>query len=177
MGKQYGFLIDSERCVDCRACVTACKASHNVELGVSYRRIETTWKGKFPEVTFTSLSMACNHCEEAACVKVCPAHAITKRSEDGIVVVDHAKCIGCGACGKACPYHAPQYGKDKKMQKCDLCVDRVSEGKKPVCVVTCSASALTFGTLEELPALAGKKKIARLAGATRPSVFVPVSGA
>ena len=176
MAKQYGFIIDSERCVDCRACLTACKASHNVELGVSWRHVTGVWKGSYPDVSFASYSMTCNHCEEPACVKVCPAHAISKRSEDGIVIVDSTKCIGCGACGRACPYHAPQYGKDKRMQKCDLCVDRVSAGKQPVCVATCSAGALTFGSMEELPELAGKRKVARLEGTTKPSVFVPVSG-
>jgi anaerobic dimethyl sulfoxide reductase subunit B len=174
MAKQYGFMIDTERCVDCRACVTACKSSNNVELGITWRRVSRTWKGNYPNVTFTSASMACNHCAEPACVKVCPAGAISKRGEDGIVVVDKTKCIKCRSCGKACPYHAPQYGKDGFMQKCDLCLDRISAEKRPACVTTCPAGALMFGTMDELPKLAGKKTVRQLEGRTKPSIFVPV---
>jgi anaerobic dimethyl sulfoxide reductase subunit B (iron-sulfur subunit) len=176
MAKQYGFIIDSERCVDCRACVVACKSYNNIELGVMWRRVRSSWKGSYPAVTFTSHSMSCNHCANPACSKVCPAGAISKRAEDGIVVVDKAKCVGCGACGKACPYGAPQYGKTKLMQKCNLCLDRVSAGKQPACVATCPAGALTFGAMDALPMMAGKKTVRQLEGTTKPSIFVPVPG-
>lgn len=176
MARQYGFIIDSERCVDCRACVTACQASNAIEIGVAWRHVTSTWKGKYPDVTFTSLSMACNHCAEPACMAVCPVQAISKRDEDGIVVVDRIKCIGCHLCGEACPYGAPQYGKDGLMQKCNLCVDRISAGKKPTCVSTCPAGALAFGAMDELQCLAGKKTVRQLEGKTRPSIFVPVTG-
>ena len=173
MAKQYGFIIDTERCVDCHACVTACKSANSGELGFAWRHVTKVWKGSFPNVTFTTVSMACNHCANPACVTVCPQKAISKRAEDGIVVVDKAKCIGCKACSQACPYGAPQYGADTKMQKCNLCLDRISAGKQPACVSTCPAKALTFGTMEELPKLAGKKTVKQLEGTTKPSVFVP----
>ena len=130
MAKQYGFIIDSERCVDCRACVTACKTGNKIEIGISWRHVTSTWQGTYPQVAFTSRSMACNHCADPACLKVCPVNAISKRSEDGIVVVNRTKCIGCRACGKACPYNAPQYGADGHMQKCNLCLDRVESRKR-----------------------------------------------
>jgi anaerobic dimethyl sulfoxide reductase subunit B (iron-sulfur subunit) len=177
MPKQYGFIIDRDRCVDCRACMTACKSANDVELGIAWRRVTTTWKGAYPDATFRSTSMACNHCARPACVEACPAAAISKRAEDGIVVVDKAKCTGCRSCERACPYHAPQYGKDGIMQKCDLCLSRISVGSEPACVATCPAGALLFGTMDELPRLAGKKTVVQLEGATRPSVFVPVPGA
>ncbi len=176
MAKQYGFFIDTERCVDCRACMTACKSGNDVEIGVMWRRVTTAWKGNFPKVTFTSLSMACNHCAKPACMEVCPQSAISKRAEDGIVLVDRSRCIGCRSCGQACPYNAPQYGKDGFMQKCILCVERISAGKRPACVTTCPGGALTFGTMEELPKLSGKKTIKQLEGPTVPSVFIPASG-
>ena len=173
MAKQYGFIIDSERCVDCRSCVVACKSLHGIELGIAWRHVSTTWRGSFPKVTFQSASMACNHCAQPACIAVCPQKAISKRSEDGIVMVNRSRCIGCRACGTACPYQAPKYGKDKRMQKCDLCVERVLAGKQPVCVSTCPAEALSFGTMDELPKMAGGKKLEKLEGTTEPSVLVP----
>lgn len=173
MGKQYGFIIDTERCVDCRACVTACKAANQLELGVTWRRVTTVWKGTYPEVSFTSTSMSCNHCEKPACLDVCPASAISKRNEDGVVVVDRAKCIACGACGEACPFGAPKYGKDGLMQKCNLCLERTLVGKEPVCVTTCSANALTFGSMDEL-AKHSHKPVRQIDGPTRPSVFIPL---
>jgi anaerobic dimethyl sulfoxide reductase subunit B (iron-sulfur subunit) len=176
MAKQYGFIIDSERCVDCRACVTTCQTGHNLDLGIAWRHVTSTWTGSFPLVTFTSVSMACNHCAEPACIQVCPANAISKRGEDGIVVVNSTECIGCRACAEACPYNAPQYGADGHMQKCNLCLDRIGAGKEPACVTTCPAGALTFGVMDELPHLAGKKTVRQLEGKTWPSIFVPVSG-
>lgn len=176
MSKQYGFIIDTERCVDCRACVTACKTGNSVELGIAWRRIDTYWKGNYPDVSFTSVSVACHHCAKPACVDVCPASAISKRAGDGIVVVDASQCTGCRSCSTACPYNVPQYGRNGRMQKCDLCLERVLSGKKPFCVTTCPAGALSFGTMDALPKMAGNKKVRRMEGATGPSVFVPVSG-
>lgn len=176
MAKQYGFIIDKERCVDCRACVTACKSVNGIELGIAWRRVTTAWKGSFPKTTFQSVSMTCNHCGKPACVAVCPQKAISKRSEDGIVIVDRSKCIGCRTCGTACPYQAPQYGKEGLMQKCSLCLGRVIAGRQPACVSTCPAGALSFGTMDELPNMPGGKPLNRMEGATEPSVLVPTSG-
>jgi anaerobic dimethyl sulfoxide reductase subunit B len=172
MAKQYGFLIDTDRCAQCHACETACKAYNGIELGVKWRHVVAVWTGSYPKAAFKSVSTACMHCAAPACIGVCPKGAISKRAEDGIVVVDKTKCIGCHACESACPYGAPQFGKDGLMQKCNLCVDRVAQGLKPACVSTCPANALMFGTLDELPKLAGKKTVKLLAGATQPSVYV-----
>ena len=120
---------------------------------------------KFPQCRFTSQVDGMQSLRRSGLPEVCPVNAISKRSEDGIVVVDRTKCIGCRACGKACPYHAPQFGTDGHMQKCDLCLDRISAGKQPACT-TCPAGALTFGTMEELPKLAGKKTVRQLEGET-----------
>jgi anaerobic dimethyl sulfoxide reductase subunit B len=175
MAKQYGFIIDTERCVDCRACVTACKSANGIELGIAWRRVTTTWKGSFPKTTFQSVSMACNHCARPACVAVCPQKAIFKRVEDGIVAVNRSKCIGCRTCEKACPYQAPQYAKAGFMQKCNLCLERVVAGRQPACVSTCPANALGFGTMDELAKVPGGKTLKRMEGATEPSVLVPTT--
>ncbi|NLF15511.1 MAG: 4Fe-4S dicluster domain-containing protein, partial [Anaerolineaceae bacterium] len=130
------------------------------------------WNGTFPDVTRTFVSMSCLHCGDPACASVCPTGAITKRAEDGIVVVDQDKCIGCHYCFYACPFGVPQYGPDGKMYKCDFCLDRLEEGKEPACVATCPTGALHSGTMEELAKRAEEKAAKSLVGATQPSVLV-----
>jgi anaerobic dimethyl sulfoxide reductase subunit B (iron-sulfur subunit) len=113
-------------------------------------------KGKYPDVSVRFLSMACCHCENPACVYVCPVNAITKREKDGIVIVNKAACLGgkrCGfACRNACPYDAPQFDVEEyaQMQKCNFCVERLNENKKPICVEACITKALDAGPFEEL---------------------------
>lgn len=97
------------------------------------------------------VSIACNHCENPACVKVCPTKAHYKRAEDGLVVIDRDKCIGCGMCAQACPYGAPQLDeKARKMMKCDGCLDRLEKGGAPICVEACPQRAISFGEISEL---------------------------
>lgn len=148
--KQYGFDFDPARCVQCHACEVACKTLHKAERGVKRRRVVGVWGGSFPLVTNKSVSFACLHCGNPPCEAICPAGAIRKRPEDGIVTVDDGKCFGCHLCLTACPFGVPQFAGDGKMEKCDLCLDLVSQGKEPACVATCPAEALRFGTLEEL---------------------------
>jgi len=120
----------------------------------------TIEKGKYPEVFVASLATACYHCAEPTCVPACPVDAISKREEGGMVVVDRETCLGkdsCDMCLQACPYDAPQFGAEEnaKMQKCDLCFDRLEEGKKPICVEACPVRALDAGPMEELRAKYG----------------------
>ncbi len=106
------------------------------------------------------------------CAAVCSTGAISKRAEDGIVVMDQDKCIGCHYCFFACPFGIPQYGDDGTMQKCDFCLDRLEQGKEPACVATCPTKALHAGTMEELSKLAAEKAATKLAGATQPSILI-----
>jgi anaerobic dimethyl sulfoxide reductase subunit B (iron-sulfur subunit) len=102
------------------------------------------------------LAQPCYHCEDPACVPACPVSAISKREEDGIVVVDRDVCMGnedCEVhCKNACPYDSPGFGPEKgaKMQKCDLCLDRWGEDKAPICVEACPMLALDAGPLDQL---------------------------
>jgi anaerobic dimethyl sulfoxide reductase subunit B (iron-sulfur subunit) len=153
---QYGFYVDENRCMGCFACVVACKDWHDVPAGpASWIRVKTIEKGGYPNLFVAFLPITCNHCVSPACVSVCPVEAISKRPEDGIVTIDRETCLGkdqCGLCLEACPYDVPQFGVEEnaRMQKCDLCLDRLKEGKKPICVISCPMQAIEAGSLEEL---------------------------
>ena len=154
---QIGFYFNQTRCTGCYTCVVACKDWHDIPAGpASWIRVSAVEKGRFPKPRLSYLFTSCWHCLSPVCAAVCPSKAITKREADGIVVVDRDACIGgekCKfACLKACRYHAPQFSAqpNPKMQKCDLCVDRRADNKKPVCVESCPMRALDVGALNEL---------------------------
>ncbi|MEG1750928.1 MAG: 4Fe-4S dicluster domain-containing protein [Raoultibacter sp.] len=178
MAEQYGFFVDSTRCVKCFSCEVACQQWHKIKAATVHRRIvREACKGAFPEVTRNFTSLSCMHCERPACVEACPQSAITKREEDGLVVVDKNKCIGCKTCGTACPFAVPQYialdGGGWCMDKCDACL---SLGRKidetPRCVNSCPTKALHFGKLAEMTRLAAEKNGAQMEGGTKPSVYI-----
>lgn len=160
-----GFYFDQFRCIGCYTCSVACKDWNDIRAGpANWRRVISIEKGKYPNLFLAHLSISCNHCEKPACIMACPANAITKREEDGIVVVNREKCLGSGVCAtlckKACPYDAPQFEDEEnaKMQKCNLCLDRLMENKKPICVTACPMRALDAGPMDELKAKYGDLK-------------------
>jgi len=178
---QKGFYLDTERCVGCYSCSVACKNWNNVEpkvtdtpgtQGPKWRRVVSIESGAWPNAKIVKLSMSCMHCGEAPCAAVCPAGAITKRPEDGIVVVDQKKCIGCHYCFFACPFGVPQYGSDGTMQKCNFCMDRTEKGQDPACVATCPSQAIKAGTMEELAKYAQEKVAKKLAASGQPSLLI-----
>ena len=129
---QLAFYFDQTRCIGCFTCIVACKDWHDVPAGpASWRRVQTIEEGKYPEPFVAFLSTSCYHCAQPACLSACPVDAISKREQDGIVIVDREECLGekCRLCLDVCPYGAPQFGAepDAKMQKCDLCIERWSE--------------------------------------------------
>jgi len=167
MANQKAFYFDASACNGCKACVIACKSKNALPVGVNYRRVVQYGNGawvpdpEYPDMLMPSnlfvysLSVACMHCEDPACVNVCPAKAVEKR-DDGIVVVDSDKCIGCHYCEWACPYGAPQFDPEEgTMRKCDFCVDVVEQGEAPYCVAACPMRAMDFGELDELRAKYG----------------------
>lgn len=102
-----------------------------------------------------SLSTACMHCENPACVNVCPSGAMTKRA-DGVVLVNQDQCVGCRYCQWACPYGAPQFNEAKGvMSKCTFCEDLLAQGQNPACVDACVMRAIKFGELSDLRAQYG----------------------
>jgi anaerobic dimethyl sulfoxide reductase subunit B len=172
MGKQFGFYINTDRCVQCHACEVACKSWNNLEPGIRWRKVMDVWDGQFPEVTNRTVSFSCMHCAKPACVVVCPEQALSKRGEDGIVVIDQKKCVGCRSCAKVCPFQIPQYGRAGVMQKCNLCMGRLSDGKLPICVITCPGEALKYGTIEDLSEMSSGKSAEKLSSPTEPSFFL-----
>jgi Fe-S-cluster-containing dehydrogenase component len=171
---QYGFYFDEGRCIACSACVFACKDwnEEQPETGVYWRRVTTEESGKCPNVRLSSMSLSCLHCEKPACQPVCQGGAISKRAEDGIVVVDRAKCLGCRSCAKACPFGAPQFGADGTMQMCNFCLAKVQQGGQPECAMACTGRALFAGPMPELARLAATRGGVRMAGDTLPSMWV-----
>ena len=154
---QYGFYFNQTRCIGCHTCSVACKDWHDIDAGpVNWRRIDLVEKGVFPDIFIAYTSTSCNHCAEPPCVKVCPEKAITKRESDGIVVVDQEKCLGNKECNmrclNVCPWKAPQFGPEDgaKMQKCNLCLERLEQERQPICVEACPMYALEAGPLEDL---------------------------
>jgi len=130
------------------------------------------WHGEFPDIANRSISFSCAHCERPACVAACPEGALSKRSEDGIVVIDGEKCTGCRTCFSSCPFKVPRYGKNGAMQKCDMCLDRVQQGREPVCTATCPGEALKFGAMDDLIKESALRSAFRLSASTRPSLLV-----
>lgn len=158
---QYGFYFDASKCTGCKTCMVACKDKNNLPVGMNFRRVTEFSGGNWRQDRATGawhqdafayyLSISCNECSDPACVKVCPTKAHFKRAEDGLVLIDPKKCIGCGACLAACPYGAPQLDREaRKMRKCDTCLDRREKGLNPVCVDACPQRALDFGPIDEL---------------------------
>jgi anaerobic dimethyl sulfoxide reductase subunit B (iron-sulfur subunit) len=184
MTTQYAFHFNSNLCTGCKACQVGCKDKWDLELGVTWRRVAEFTEGVWThnaDGTYTQdvntyyTSVACNHCENPACVEVCPTQAMHKR-EDGIVVIDQSACIGCRYCEWACPYGAPQFSaKLGVMTKCNFCYDAIDAGDKPTCVASCPSRALDFGELEELRAKYGTlNEVAPLPSAeiTHPSLVI-----
>ena len=172
--ERKGVLVDTTVCIGCRKCEWACKGAHNFEQGEfeSYQNDETlntlrrpgnndlTIVNKYNEDGKRTVKLQCMHCDHPACVSACIVGAITK-NENGSVVWDTDKCIGCRYCMVACPFQIPsfEYHKalDPKIVKCDFCIDRTSENKLPACVDICPVEALTYGTREELIAEARRR--------------------
>lgn len=169
--KKLGLVIDLDTCVGCQACATSCKEWNTQGYSAPLNDVNAyssnptgTWLNRIhgyeveepgqPQSRIVNFPRSCLHCEEPACVTVCPTGASYKRAEDGIVLVNPDTCIGCKLCSWACPYGAREYDQSHGvMKKCTLCVDRIynenfePEDRLPACVKACPTGARHFGDL------------------------------
>jgi len=181
-GKRWAMVIDIKKCLEeegCDKCMTACHVTHNVPKFDSPKdEVKWIWKEEF-ENAFPSLHqehsykglhgqklpILCNHCDNPPCVRVCPTGSTWKR-EDGIVMMDMHRCIGCRYCVAACPYGSrsfnwrdPRPGIEKispdfptrtrgVVEKCNFCAERLARGEGPACAEACTVKAITFGDLD-----------------------------
>ena len=149
-GKRYGWVVDTRRCFGCHGCEVACKAENDVPLGHFIRQtIYHDFEPKPGKVARIMVPMACQHCEDAPCIKACPCGAMHKGA-GGTVQVDYNACSGHAACKEACPYGAIYIDPvANQAVKCHNCTHRVDEGMDPACVSTCPSGALYFGDLND----------------------------
>jgi Fe-S-cluster-containing dehydrogenase component len=181
--RRWAMVIDTRKCAQqdgCSSCIKACNRSHNIP-EIHEEGHEVQWVRKEPfqsafhlesgEFANASLRdrpvlVLCNHCDKPPCVRVCPTRATWKR-EDGIVMMDWHRCIGCRYCMAACPYGSRSFNwiaprpfiheasaefptrSKGVVEKCTFCVERLAQGKPPACVAACEAGALLFGDLED----------------------------
>ncbi len=150
---QLAFRFDPDRCFGCQGCVGACANVNGTPPDLLWRQVL-----KLPPEAGSSgtvyLSLACNHCEGAPCVRACPAEALTKRASDGAVLHDATRCLGCRYCQMACSFGAIHWDAVRKVvSKCQLCTDRRDRGREPACVATCFAGALGLAPLTDMEGL------------------------
>ncbi|MDR1183487.1 MAG: 4Fe-4S dicluster domain-containing protein [Coriobacteriales bacterium] len=183
---RLGMVIDTKRCIGCSTCAIACKSANNIPDTVWWNKANTIGgevpdspSGVYPNLKMEFLTLACQHCENPACVRVCPVGATYKREEEGVVIQDYDKCIGCRMCVAACPYtgvrsfnwEEPKYSievmvgdadapahQKHVVEKCTFCAHRLARGGQPACVAACPGRARTFGDLSD-PLSAVSKKL------------------
>ena len=166
---RYGIVIDLNRCTGCMTCVIACKQENLTGPRVWWDKI-LELESESPD-GITYVRYACMHCDDPPCVDACSSGAISKR-EDGIVLIDHNRCVGARDCVKACPYGVIDINPDEeyffeykapyeetakthrihppgKSSTCTLCAHRIDQGREPACVAGCPSKVMIFGDLDD----------------------------
>ncbi|MCP8937557.1 formate dehydrogenase subunit beta [Alsobacter sp. SYSU M60028] len=173
---QVSKLIDTSKCIGCKACQVACLEWNDLreQVGVNtgvydnpHDLTENTWTLiRFTEWDNTATGRlewlirkdGCMHCADPGCLKACPSPGAIVQYTNGIVDFNHSACIGCGYCIKGCPFNIPRISKTtEKAYKCTLCVDRVAVGQGPACAKACPTQAISFGTKAQMKQLAEKR--------------------
>jgi formate dehydrogenase iron-sulfur subunit len=161
-GQQYAFDVDLDTCTGCKACVTACHNLNGLDEGESYRTVGLLTGPTFQQTVTT----ACHHCVDPACLNGCPTNAYEKGAFNGIVAHIEGRCLGCGYCTWTCPYEVPRFNDTRGVvRKCDMCRDRLAAGEPPACVSACPNGAITITVVDT----------AVLAEAVRGQTLVPTA--
>src|SRR6476661_8379476 len=143
---QLEFFVDPNRCIGCQACVHACTEC-DTHRGHPMIHLEFIDRGRSTQ----TVPVVCMHCHSPTCAEVCPADAIKKTGDGVVQTARKPRCIACNNCVLACPFGVPKMNTHfELMMKCDMCYDRTSEGKKPMCASVCPSQALFFGTRAEI---------------------------
>ena len=167
-GARWAMVVDVARCIGCQACTVSC-IMENAVPDNEFRTIVSTYEVQSgPRTDMVMLPRLCNHCADPPCVPVCPVGA-TYQQQDGIVVVNADRCVGCAYCVQACPYDARFINHEtQKADKCTFCNHRVEAGLLPACVESCVGGARIFGNLND-----PDSTVSRLVAEKHPQVLKP----
>ena len=146
---KYGMAIDTRTCLNCEACVVACKAENEVPTGHSRNWVREEESGAYPSVGVRIAPGQCMQCEDPPCVRLCPTGA-SYIGPGGVVLVNVDDCVGCRYCATSCPYDARYFDEESgTVDKCTFCAHRVADGLAPACVQTCPTRSRIFGDLDD----------------------------
>lgn len=174
-GQQYGFEVDLDACTGCKACVTACKNLNGLDDDEAWRSVGFL-HGSNGTPYRQTVTTACHHCVDPACMNGCPANAYTKDERTGIVKHLDDQCIGCGYCTFTCPYEVPQYNARLGIvRKCDMCQDRLAAGEAPACVQGCPNGAIRIAVVETQQLIAASRTQALVPTAPSSHATVPTT--
>jgi len=177
-GQQLAFQVDLDACTGCKACVTACHQLNGLDgdEAETWRSVGLLHGGTPAEPVQQTVTTACHHCLDPACMKGCPVGAYEKDPVTGIVKHLDDQCIGCQYCTLTCPYEVPQYSKKRGIvRKCDMCSDRLAVGEAPACVQACPNGAIAIHIVDVARVLEDAKGEAFLPGAPSPNITVPTT--
>lgn len=175
-GQQYAFEVDLDRCSGCKACVTACHSLNGLDETETWRSVGLLHGGSAVEAIQQTVTTACHHCVDPACMIGCPVKAYEKDPITGIVKHLDDQCIGCQYCVLTCPYEVPQYNNKKGIvRKCDLCSDRLEVGEAPACVQACPTEAIAIKVVSEKHALEDAQAGTLIPGAPSSAATAPTT--
>jgi Fe-S-cluster-containing dehydrogenase component/DMSO reductase anchor subunit len=175
-GQQYAFAVDLDACTGCKACVTACHSLNGLDEGETWRDVGTLFGGTGAEPVQQTVTTACHHCLDPACMNGCPVNAYDKDPVTGIVRHLDDQCIGCQYCILKCPYDVPKYSKKRGIvRKCDMCSGRLAAGEAPACVQACPNEAIRITIVEKDQIARERKKTNFLPGTPDSGYTLPTT--